>query len=123
VAAKRKTGGSSGDDQTEILRAIWNELKALKATFDRRIEALGIDLGSRIDQTNERLDQTNERLEAVRIELRAEDDALRRRTVESEVRLSTAVATLAGDMRDLGALIRDWRDEHRREIAALKRRR
>lgn len=39
-------------EQTELLRNIWNELKSL-----------GQGLGRRIDQTNERIDQTNERID------------------------------------------------------------
>lgn len=46
------------NEQTEILRGIWNEMKAL-----------GKNLGSRIDRTNERL-------EAVRVELGQSIDAL-----------------------------------------------
>ena len=56
---------SSDNEQTELLRAIWNEMKAL-----------GTNLGGRIDQTNSRLDsvvetmdrrfeQTNTRLDGV----------------------------------------------------------
>lgn len=41
-------------EQTELLRNIWNEMKAL-----------GENLGGRIDKTNERLDKTNERLESL----------------------------------------------------------
>ena len=41
-------------EQTELLRTIWNEMKAL-----------GENLGGRIDKTNERLDETNQRLESL----------------------------------------------------------
>jgi hypothetical protein len=49
MATKKKRNGSKrgqpGDEQVTILRAIWNEMKALNA---------------RVEKTNERLDQTNE---------------------------------------------------------------
>lgn len=54
------------DEQTELLRQIWNQIKQL----DR-------NLGHKIDQTNERLDQTNERLDQTREELGARIDQVR----------------------------------------------
>ena len=51
---------SSDNEQTELLRNIWNQIKQL----DR-------SLGQRIDATNERLDATNERIDAAHRELTA----------------------------------------------------
>jgi hypothetical protein len=63
------------DEQTELLRNIWNEMKAL-----------GQNLGGRIDQTNTRLDQTNVRLDRL----------------ESEVKdLRLDLNTMAGHMQSL----------------------
>jgi predicted nucleic acid-binding Zn-ribbon protein len=56
----------NNNEQTELLRNIWNEMKAL-----------GQNLGAKIDKTNERLDKTNERLDAVRIELKQEISSVR----------------------------------------------
>jgi hypothetical protein len=44
---------------------------------------------------------------------------LRRRVVESEVRLATATTALSNDVHELGSLIREWREEHRADRAAL----
>lgn len=96
-----------GGEQVEVLRAIWNEMKALNA---------------RVDQTNARLDQTNARLDALRDELRVEIDGLRRRVVESEVRLATATTQLSTDVQALSGLIREWREEHRADRAELRTR-
>ena len=93
-------GKRRGDEQLEILRAIWNELKALNA----------------------RVDQTNSRLDAVRAEVRDEIDGLRRRVVESEVRLATATTQLATEVQTLSGLIREWREEHRADRAELRTR-
>ena len=130
--AKRNGNGrskSEGAEQVEILREIWNEMKALN---------------SRVDKTNQRLDKTNERLDAVRTELKQEIgdlrselkqemtelrsdikdevDQLRRRVVESEVRLATATTQLSTDVQSLSGLIREWREEHRSDRAEIKRR-
>lgn len=120
---------SNGSEQVEILRGIWNEMKALRAEFGGRIA----ELGGRIDLTNTqlgavrteisaRLDQTNLRLDSVRTELKGELDALRRQMVEGDMRLATVVTELAGDVRDLSGVIRDWRADHRAEVAALRER-
>ena len=89
-----------GGEQLQVLRAIWKELKAL----------------------NGRVEQTNAGLDAVRTELREEIDGLRRRVVESEVRLSTATTQLSADVQTLSGLIREWREEHRADRAELRTR-
>jgi predicted nucleic acid-binding Zn-ribbon protein len=118
-----------GDEQLEVLRAIWNETKALKVSLESQLEATRRELGARIDQTNARLDQTNARLDqtnvrldAVREELRDEMDGLGRRVVESEVRLATATTQLSADVQQLGGLIREWREEHRADRAEIRTR-
>lgn len=119
MAAKRGNGGGpKGNESVEILRAIWNEMKALN---------------SRVDQTNQRIDQTNQRLDALGLQLKGEIDLLRRevtnevdllrrRIVESEVRLATTTTELSADVRELSSLIRDWREEHRADRAEMKMR-
>jgi len=74
-------------EQTELLRHIWNEMKALGTHLGGRIHALRVEIkeelrseigtlrtelkaeigetNAKLDQTNERLDVTNERLGAV----------------------------------------------------------
>ena len=108
MATKKRNGRKgSPDEQVEVLRLIWNEMKALN---------------SGVDQTNERLDKTNERLDAVRVELKDERDALRRRVVESEVRLATVTTQLSSDVQDLSGVIREWREEHRADRADFRAR-
>jgi len=58
-------------EQTELLRAIWNEMKALGVNLGGRLEALRTELGAEIAKTNERLDRTNEQLERLQTETRA----------------------------------------------------
>ena len=99
------------DEHLEVLPGIWGEMKALNA---------------RIDRTNERLDAVKDelgaRLDAVRAELKDEHDHLRRRVLESEVRLATAVTGLSSDVHELSGLIRDWRTEHRADRVELRSR-
>lgn len=98
MARRARNGNAGGGEQVELLRAIWAEMKALNA----------------------RVDLTNQRLDAVRHELKDEIDQLRRRVVESEVRLATATTQLAGDVQTLTGLIREWREEHRADRAEMK---
>ncbi|MBI5480693.1 MAG: hypothetical protein HY906_17680 [Deltaproteobacteria bacterium] len=65
------------DEQTEILRGIWQELKDL-----------GKNLGDRIDRTNQRLDETRD---AVRAELAETRDALRAELAETRRELSARI--------------------------------
>jgi hypothetical protein len=68
------------------------------------------ELGMRVDGTNGRLDNTNVRLEAMSTELREEVHGMReelsRRIVESETRTSTAIADLAGTVREMTSVLR-----------------
>jgi hypothetical protein len=66
--------GSTNGETVELLRAIWNEMKTLGQSFDRRIDRLAIELGGRIDATNARLDRVAEGL--VRLEDRFDRFAL-----------------------------------------------
>jgi hypothetical protein len=105
--AGRKSGGDddTGEEQVEILRGIWNEMKALNArleTTNERLDQVRTDL-------NERIDLTNERIDRVRIELKDEVASLRRRVVESEVRLANNQLSIG--VQELTGLIREWRVE------------
>lgn len=91
-------------EHIELLRAIWNEMKAVKASLESQLEATRRELGARIEQTNARLDQTNARLDAVREEIKDEMDGLRQRALESEVRLATATTQLSSDVQQLNGL-------------------
>lgn len=77
--------------------------------------------GERIDETNARLNETNARLDVL-------GETLGRRIVESELRTATAIAELAGTVRELSASLKEDRDLRRRvercehDIAALKQR-
>ena len=61
-------------------------------------------------KTNERIDQTNERLESLSTHVDQMRDELSRRIVDSEIRTSTAIADLAGTVRELTSFLRQTGD-------------
>jgi uncharacterized protein YlxW (UPF0749 family) len=79
------------------------------------------ELGARIDGTNSRLDAMGEEVHTMREELS-------RRIVESEIRTSTAIAELAGTVREMTSVLRAANDLRPRvercenDIADIKRR-
>jgi chromosome segregation ATPase len=115
-------------EQTELLRLIWNEMKAL-----------GQNLGARIDKTNERLDQTNARLgtldtrvDSMRIELKTEIAGTNARLDQTNERLDQtnerldhvegALRDLAGQQLMLGRYVKNAADRHDGAIDDLRER-
>jgi hypothetical protein len=86
---------------------------------DLTIEILK-NIRDEVRQTNLRIDKTNERVEAGLADVA-------RRIVESEIRTSTAIADLAGTVRDMTSVLREQHDLRprvercERDIAALQR--
>ena len=123
------------DEQVELLRAIWNEMKALNGRVDKTNDRLGSTNG-RLDATNERLDATNERLASVergldglRDEVRTgfrdlneRIDAVHDRSVRADLRLATSLATLTSEVREMKEIVLVWHDEHRVDRAHLEER-
>jgi len=104
------------DEQLEVLRAIWGEMKGLNG---------------RVNTTNERLDELRRELKTeigeLRVELKSEMSVLRgdidvvhRRSVERDLRLGTSLTELSRDVRELTVVVHDWRDEHRLDREHLR---
>jgi predicted nucleic acid-binding Zn-ribbon protein len=97
-------------ETAKLLRGIWNETKAVKASLERQLTQTRQEFGKELAKTREdigtRIDDTTKGLEGLRKDLT-------HRIVESEVRLATATTELSGDVRDLTTIVRDWRQEHR----------
>ena len=97
------------------------EPKDLTLEVLKQIREDGRRNGERIDETNARLNETNARLDNL-------GETLGRRIVESEMRTATAIAELAGTVRELSTSLKEDRDLRRRvercesDIAALKQR-
>ena len=111
------------NEQTELLRNIWNEMKAMHQS-----------LGSRIDKTNERLEavrvelktELKSEISGLRTELKSELSGLRSelisRMTDSEVRLATATNELATTVRSLSSIVGEWRKEHRASVNQMEKR-
>ncbi len=80
---------------TEILKGIRDE---------------GRKTNERIEQTNERIEQTNSNLKSLSDHVDQMRDELSRRIVESEIRTSTAITDLAGNVRDLVSILKQTND-------------
>jgi chromosome segregation ATPase len=90
------------NEQTELLRNIWNEMKAL-----------GQNLGTKIDKTNERLDQTNEHLDAVRTELKQEISSVRTELGERLERVETRLESMDNRLVGVEGAIKELTVQHR----------
>ena len=75
VTRSRRTARAPEDEQIVLLRAIWNELKALNARADQTNEQLA-KTNQRLDKTNKRVAKTNDRLNAIRDDLKQDFDSL-----------------------------------------------
>ena len=84
------------DEQVELLRGIWNEMKALNG---------------RVDTTNERLVSVERGLDSVRDEMHTgfrglseRIDAVHERSVRGDLRIATSLATLTSEVREMKEL-------------------
>lgn len=87
---------------TEILKGIRDEARKTNERIEQTNE--------RIEQTNERIDQTNSNLESLSDHVDQMRDELSRRIVESEIRTSTAITDLAGNVRELVSILKQTND-------------
>ena len=102
-------------EQTELLRNIWNELKSL-----------GQSLGRRIDQTNERIDQTNARIDDTNRTLGDRFDETNRTLGGRIDDTNRRLGVVEGVLRDLGGqqliLTRYVKTAMERDIGDLRER-
>jgi hypothetical protein len=110
------------DEQVELLRAIWNEMKALNGRVDTTNATLHGEVGALTAELRAGLDglrsEFKEEFFALRTDLKTEV----RRNLERDVRLGTAVAELSLDVRELTGVVHAWRDEHRLDREDLRER-
>src|ERR1019366_6280690 len=121
------------DEQVELLRGIWNEMKALNGRVDATNVALNDGLGGLRAELHDGLGGLRAKLHqaigGLRSEFKEEFFALRtdlkteiRRNVDRDLRLGTAVAELSLDVRELTGIVHAWRDEHRLDREDLRER-
>jgi hypothetical protein len=84
-------------EQTELLRHIWNEMKALGTHLGGRIDTMRVELKSEIGQTNQRLDELRVELKGelagLRVELRARSERPTRGSGSSRSTCATSPAS------------------------------
>jgi septal ring factor EnvC (AmiA/AmiB activator) len=120
--ASRKRNGSH-DEQLEVLRAIWGEMRALNG----RIETTNLELRG-VSGRIERLEAGFARLEQQQAQTNDRLERLERRQTEDSVRLATEVVAVAKAITEVRDLLREDRqlrakiDEHDRRIATLEER-
>jgi chromosome segregation ATPase len=105
------------DPTLEVLKDIRQELRETRDT-----------LSARIDGTNAAVQGLRDDVHGMRDEVHGMREELSRRIVESEVRTSTAIADLAGTVREMTSVLRAANDLRPRverceqDIAEMKRR-
>jgi len=108
------------DITIEILKGIRQDLRDLGGRID--------GTNARIDGTNTRIEGTNARIDSTNTRIEEMRDELSRRIVESEIRTSTAIADLAGTVREMTSMLRASNELRPRvercenDIAEIKRR-
>jgi uncharacterized coiled-coil DUF342 family protein len=100
----------SNHETVKILRAIWNQMKALNSRLERGFR----EVNGRLDQANVRLDETNARLDQTNARL----DQTNARLDQSNARLDQTIARLDHVVEFIGERYRD----HGRALQALDRR-
>jgi hypothetical protein len=121
-AAGSYTGRVVMDEQVELLRSIYGEMKALNGRVDATNAALHGELGGLRSEFKEELGGLRAESREEFLLLRTDFKSEVRRNVERDVRLGTAVAELALDVRELTGIVHAWRDEHRIDREDLRER-
>ena len=121
------------DEQIELLRAIYSEMKALNERVDTTNATLQVEVGGLRAEFREQLgglrsdfghqlgalrSEFKEALGELRFDLKSEG----RRSVDRDLRLGTALAELSLDVRELTGIVHAWRDEHRIDREDLRER-
>jgi hypothetical protein len=114
------------DEQVELLRGIWNEMKAVNGRIDTTNAVLRTELKGEIGALRSELKGEIGALRAgltdFRTELVQEIDMVHRRSVERDLRLAASLSELSLDVRELTGVVHVWRDEHRLDRADLRER-
>lgn len=117
------------EEQIELLRAIWNEMKALNGRVDATNTALHTEVGGLRSELHTELGGLRSEFKTEFFALRTDLKTEVRRNIERDLRLGTAVTELSLDVRELTGIVHAWRDEHRLDredvrerVARLERR-
>jgi hypothetical protein len=111
---------SSDDEQTELLRLIWNEMKALGQNLGGRIEALRADTNARFVELESKLGGRIEGLRADTNTCFAETNGRLDEVVGRLDVVEHAVRDLAAQQVIAGRYLRRFADRHRDDIRDLR---
>src|SRR5438105_8370004 len=117
----RKTSPANGNaEQVELLRGIWNEIKAANVGIGAMRDELRGEIGALRSEMHTEIGTLRSELQgglrSVRTELKGEINQLRHLMVESDVRLATEVRDLSVGVRSFSDQVRTWRDEQRQVV-------
>ncbi len=137
------------DEQVELLRGIWNELKTVNGRITKTNEALGelrvevhdglaelrgglvevrgglVEVRGGLVEVRGGLAEVREGLAEVRDEVQVlgeRIEAVHRRSMERDMRLAGDLHDLKLDVRDMKDVVFAWHDEHRAERSHLEER-
>ena len=109
------------DEQVELLRGIWNEMKALNGRVNTTNEEL-VSLQRGLATTNERLGNLEGAVHAGFRGLNERIDAVHERSVRADLRIATSLVALTSEVREMKEIVLVWHDEHRADRANLAER-
>jgi predicted RNase H-like nuclease (RuvC/YqgF family) len=121
------------DEQLEVLRAIWGEMKGLNGrvtTTNERLDELRGELKAEMGELRGEVGGLKAEMGGLKAEmgglkaemggLRSDIDLVHRRSVDRDLRLGTSLTELSRDVRELTLVVHDWRDEHRLDREDLR---
>ncbi len=108
------------DEQVELLRGIWNEMKALNGRIEKTNDGLAElrgEVRTGLAEVRAEIGELRTDVRTDLTELRDRIDATHSRSVHRDMRLAGSISQLALDVRDLTLVIHEWHG------AAVRRRR
>ncbi len=115
------------DEQVELLRGIWNEMKALNGRIEKTNDGLaelrgevrtGLaevrgEVRTGLAEVRAEIGELRAEVRTDLTELRDRIDATHSRSVHRDMRLAGSISQLALDVRDLTLVIHEWHDDQR----------
>ena len=104
------------DEQVELLRGIWNEMKALNGRIEKTNDGLAElrgEVRTGLAEVRAEIGELRTEVRTDLTELRDRIDATHSRSVHRDMRLAGSISQLALDVRDLTLVIHEWHDDQR----------
>lgn len=101
------------DEQVELLRGIWNEMKALNGRIEKTNDGLAElrgEVRTGLAEVRGEIGELRAEVRTDLTELRDRIDATHSRSFHRDMRLAGSISQLALDVRDLTLVIHEWHD-------------